>query len=74
LLLQQVNQSPSTPPPYGGKALLDLGINTTDRAYSMVTQSDGKILIAGETTALPAKLLPCRRAVLPLIRTSAWCG
>jgi uncharacterized delta-60 repeat protein len=36
-----------------GKALLDLGNNTADDAYSLVTQSDGKILIAGFTTAQP---------------------
>jgi uncharacterized delta-60 repeat protein len=38
----------------GGKVLLDLGANTADYATSVVTQSDGKILLAGSTTAQPA--------------------
>jgi uncharacterized delta-60 repeat protein len=38
----------------GGKVLLDLGANTADYATSVVTQSDGKILIVGYTTAQPA--------------------
>ena len=37
-----------------GQALLDLGSNTFDEARSIVAQADGKILIAGNTTALPA--------------------
>jgi ABC-type uncharacterized transport system permease subunit len=38
----------------GGKVLLDLGANTQDYATSVVTQSDGKILLAGATNAQPA--------------------
>ena len=37
-----------------GQTVLDLGSNTIDEAYSMVTQADGKILIAGSTHARPA--------------------
>jgi uncharacterized delta-60 repeat protein len=35
-----------------GQTLLDLGSNTIDEAYSMVTQADGKILIAGGSMKL----------------------